>query len=62
MSQIGNFLENELLDAVFSQASYTPTALYLALHTADPLDDGSGAEVSGGSYARQDCSSSFAAA
>lgn len=62
MSQISDFLENELLDAVFNQASYTPAALYLALHTADPLDDGSGAEVSGGSYARQVCTSSFATA
>jgi len=62
MSQISDFLENELLDAVFSQAAYTPTTLYLALHTADPLDDGSGAEVTGGSYARQLCTTSFAVA
>ena len=32
---------------------WAPAAVYLALHTADPVDAGSGAEVSGGSYARQ---------
>jgi hypothetical protein len=49
-----NFLENELLDHVFSAATYTaPATLYLALSTADPTDDGSGlAEPGGGSYAR----------
>lgn len=54
MSSFGNYLENELLDHVFGAAAYTaPATLYLALSTADPLDDGSGLnEPSGGSYAR----------
>lgn len=48
-----DFLENELLDHVFGAAAYTaPATLYVSLHTADPTDAGTGAEVSGGSYAR----------
>lgn len=50
---MSNFLENELYDHVLRNAAYTsPSSLYVSLHTADPTDDGSGTEVSGGSYAR----------
>ena len=53
MAEMSNFLENELYDHVLRNASYTsPSSLYVSLHTADPTDDGSGTEVSGGSYAR----------
>jgi len=51
-----NFLETELLDHVFTNTAYTaPSTLYLALHTANPDEDGSGTEVStsGTAYARQ---------
>lgn len=49
-----NYLETEILDHVFGGNSYTaPATLYLSLHTANPDEDGSGAEVSGGGYARQ---------
>lgn len=51
-----NYLETEILDHVFGGAAYTaPATLYLALHTANPDEDGSGAEVStsGTAYARQ---------
>ena len=51
-----NYLETEILDHVFGGAAYTaPSTLYLALHTANPDEDGSGAEVStsGTAYARQ---------
>lgn len=49
-----NYLETEILDHVFSGNSYTaPTTLYLSLHTANPDEDGSGTEVTGGGYARQ---------
>lgn len=51
-----NFLETELLDHVFANNAYTaPTTLYLALFTANPDEDGSGAEVStvGTAYVRQ---------
>lgn len=61
MSQIGNFLENELLDAVFNGSSYTPSSLYCSLHTADPGETGA-SEVTGGSYARQNVGASFATA
>jgi hypothetical protein len=53
MAEMSNFLENELYDHVLRNASYTsPANIYVSLHTADPQDDASGAEVSGGSYAR----------
>lgn len=54
MSSFGDYLEKELLDHVFGNAAYAaPATLYLALSTADPLDDGSGlTEPAGGSYAR----------
>ena len=49
-----NYLETEMLDHVFGGNAYTaPATLYLSLHTANPDEDGSGAEVSGGGYARQ---------
>lgn len=49
-----NYLETKVLDHVFGGTSYTaPSTLYLSLHTANPDEDGSGAEVSGGGYARQ---------
>lgn len=49
-----NYLETELLDHVFTNSAYTsPTAVYVSLHTANPDEDASGAEVSGGGYARQ---------
>lgn len=54
MGSFGDFLENELLDHVFGAAAYaSPATLYMALSTADPLDDGSGLnEPAGGAYAR----------
>ena len=49
-----NYLETEILDHVFGGSAYTaPSTLYLSLHAANPDEDGSGAEVSGGGYARQ---------
>jgi len=60
MSQIGNTAENGLLDAIFNQTSYSPTAIYCSLHTSDPGDTGA-SEVSGGSYGRQTVTTSFGA-
>ena len=51
-----HYLETEVLDHVFGGNAYTaPATLYLALHTASPAEDASGAEVStsGTAYARQ---------
>ena len=57
MAAMSNYLENKVLDYVLrDQADWAPAAVYLALHTADPTDAASGAEVSGGSYARQSLS------
>lgn len=54
MADFSDFLENELLDHVFRNASYTPpAAVYLALYTAAPTDAGGGTQVSGSGYARQ---------
>jgi len=61
MAQIGDFAENALLDAIFNTTSYAPAAIYMSLHTADPGDTGA-SEVTGGSYARQNVTTSFAAA
>jgi len=53
MSEMSNYLENALINATLRNTSYTsPSTVYVALHTADPTDAGSGTEVSGGSYAR----------
>lgn len=48
-----NYLENEMLDHTLGTGSYTMPTVYVALHTANPDEDASGAEVAGGSYARQ---------
>lgn len=54
MATMSNYLENKVLDYVLrDQADWAPAAVYLSLHTADPTDAGTGAECSGGSYARQ---------
>lgn len=53
MGSFNNFLEDEILDHVFSAATYTaPATLYVALYTVTPSDTGGGTEVTGGSYAR----------
>lgn len=56
---ISNYLEVELLDAVFNAGAFSVTTPYISLHTADPGETGA-SEVTGGSYARQ--SASFGAA
>lgn len=47
-----NFLENEILDHLFTAGAYSRPDTYVALYTAAPTDAGGGTEVSGGSYAR----------
>jgi hypothetical protein len=55
MAEMSNFLENALINATLRNTSYTsPSAVYVSLHTADPTDAGTGTEVSGGSYAREE--------
>ena len=54
MAACSNYLEKKILDYVLrDQADWAPATVYLSLHTADPAEDASGAECSGGSYARQ---------
>jgi len=55
MGSFSDYLENELLDHLFGKGSYSPPTIYVALSTADPLDNGSGlAEPSGNGYARDE--------
>lgn len=58
MAAISNYLENALLNHVLrgdtaSTGLAQPVSVHLALFTTDPTDAGTGAEVSGGSYARK---------
>ena len=55
MSEMSNYLENGLLNAVLRSTSYTsPATVYVGLYTSDPGEGNTGTEVSGGSYARKD--------
>ena len=62
MGDFSDYLENKWLDHVLEGATFTvPTTVALALHTADPLDDGSGAEVPNtNNYSRTSCKAQFA--
>lgn len=49
-----NYAENKLVDHVLGTTTFTrPSAVYLALFTADPGEDGTGPEIAGLGYARQ---------
>ena len=53
MAEMSNYLENALLNGTLNATTYTaPTTVYVSLWTTNPNDDASGAEVTGGSYAR----------
>jgi len=59
MGGFADYWENEILGHIFGKGSYTPPTIYVALSTADPLDDASGlAEPSGNAYARTQTSAS----
>lgn len=71
MSAMSNTLENKLIDWFFrgqaigitgasAAAGTGPTSLWVALFTATPSDTGGGTEVTGGSYARVQVTSSLA--
>lgn len=54
MAEISNYLENALINGTLRGTTFTaPASVFVSLHTADPTDAGTGAEVSGGSYVRQ---------
>ena len=57
MAEMSNYLENALLNGTLNGTTFSaPTAVYVSLWTSDPNDDGSGTEVSGGSYTRVNAS------
>lgn len=48
-----NYLEDQIINHIFRTGTFTkPTNLYVALYTSATADDGTGTEVTGGSYAR----------
>jgi len=54
MSAMSDYLEDAFLDHFLGTSSTSsPTNVYVALHTADPTDAGTGTEASGNGYARQ---------
>ena len=55
MAAFSDYLEDKLVDHILRDAAFASPAsqVWVSLHTASPLDDGTGAEVSGGGYARQ---------
>jgi hypothetical protein len=54
MAEFTDYLENKIIDHMLRNQAYTPpSTVYVALFTTATGDDGSGTEVSGGSYARQ---------
>ena len=61
MADMSDYLEVTLLNETLNGVAFTAVNNpYISLHTANPTDAGTGAEVSGGSYART--ASSFATA
>jgi hypothetical protein len=55
MAGFSDYLEQALLNATLRATAYTsPAKIYIALHTADPTDDGSVGEVVGNGYARRE--------
>ena len=61
MAEMSDYLEVALLNATLNGVAFTAVNdPYVSLHTADPTDAGTGAEVTGGSYARTAASFSTA--
>lgn len=53
MAAMTDYLENQVADHIFRTGTFTaPTTIYIALFTTATSDDGTGTEVTGGSYAR----------
>lgn len=62
MSNLTNYAENKVIDALFrGQALGAPATMYFALFTSDPTETGAaGTEITGGSYARVAVTASLA--
>jgi hypothetical protein len=55
MSAATDYLEEKIRKHICGVAPFAmPTALFVALHTADPTETGAVAEVTGGTYVRKD--------
>ena len=53
MTAFSDYLENALINGTLRATTYTaPATVYVSLWNTNPTDDGSGTQVSGGSYAR----------
>lgn len=65
MSEASDYVENQILDFYLNQGTgaggsiTAPSNIYLGLHTADPTDAGTGAEVSGNNYSRIEITDKF---
>ena len=59
MASASDHLENQILNFYLNGTSVSPPTIWLSLHTADPLDAGSGTEVSGSAYGRENISAKF---
>lgn len=61
MSQASDYLENALIKEILNGINFAaPSSVYIALSTANPLDDASGlAEPSGNGYARVQVTAGF---
>lgn len=62
MAGFTTHLQQELLDHIGGNGTYTAPTPWVGLFTAAPSDAGGGTEVSGGSYARVDSSTLWGAA
>lgn len=59
MGSFSDYWEDKILDHIFGKENYTPPTIYVALSTADPLDDASGfSEPTGNAYARVETAAS----
>lgn len=59
MGSFSDYWEDKILDHIFGKDNYTPPTIYVALSTADPLDNASGiTEPVGNAYARVETSAS----
>jgi hypothetical protein len=52
MAGMSTYLENAVLNFLFSKTEYTAPDKYVALYSSAPTDDGGGTELSGNGYAR----------
>lgn len=47
-----NYMENRILDHIFSKGDYPPPTIYVGLHTSDPGETGGGEVANANGYAR----------